>query len=346
MATHFDISLDESVQVLKRVLPLMSQQRVPTIPENYAVWFEYVMNQNQRLRSELETVMDGHGDFTKEFCRRMYEKYFLEDLHAEVDGIQDAMREAMNAVVQELSELGDDFGHFSEVLDDCGEALKGSPMQSDLQNIIVELARETRTAKNRSREVEGSLVAMADELADLRSQVNRLSRDSLTDALTGVANRRAFDEAMAKTTADIENGEGSLCLILADIDHFKVFNDTHGHLVGDTVLRFVAQELERCVKGRDLLARYGGEEFAALLPATQLNGATMLARNIRAIIEAQSLRDDYGNPIGKVTISLGVAQYRKGETISAFIERTDMCLYRSKETGRNRVTAETELESA
>ncbi|MEM7001829.1 MAG: GGDEF domain-containing protein [Pseudomonadota bacterium] len=184
---------------------------------------------------------------------------------------------------------------------------------------------------------------MSSELSELRSQVDRLSRDSRTDPLTGVGNRRSFDEALTQLTREAKSNNTPLCLIMADIDFFKVFNDTHGHPLGDKVLRSVAIEIEQCVKGRDRLARYGGEEFAILLPATPLPGAILLAESIRAIIEVLRVRDFDGNEVEPVTLSLGVSQLRPEEDSLQFLNRADDCLYLSKQNGRNCVSDESQL---
>jgi diguanylate cyclase len=341
----FDVSLDESVAILKQVLPLMSQQRVPTIPQNYAVWYDYVSSPNGELRGEIQRHLERDNDFSPELCRQIYEKYFLDEIRSEINSVQTAVREAVESAISELGALGQDISRFSNVLDSCGAKLKEDLTQDDLKGLVVELAKETNVTRERSAQVEASLQVMSDELTELRAQVNALSRDSQTDALTGVANRRAFDAALERLLVESGDESQSLCLIMADIDHFKAFNDNYGHLVGDQVLRFVAQEMQQCVKGRDVLARYGGEEFAILLPSTPLKGAVMLAESIRVIIESQVVRNHSGQELDSVTISLGVAQYLPGEDCGSFISRADACLYRSKEDGRNRVTGESQLET-
>jgi diguanylate cyclase len=341
----FDVSLDESVAILKQVLPLMSQQRVPTIPQNYAVWYDYVSRPNGELRTEIPRHIDRENEFSPELCRQVYEKYFLDEIRAEVDGVQVAVREAVESAISELGALGEDISHFSNVLDSCGAKLKEDLTQEDLKQLVVELAKQTNVTRDRSAQVESSLQLMSEELSELRVQVNALTRDSQTDALTGVANRRAFDAALAHLMSEAGDDTQPLCLIMADIDRFKDFNDSYGHLVGDQVLWFVAQEMQQCVKGRDVLARYGGEEFAVLLPSTPLQGASMLAESIRVIIESQVVSNHSGKGLESVTISLGVAQYIPGEEAASFIARADACLYRSKEDGRNRVTGENQLET-
>ena len=131
-----------------------------------------------------------------------------------------------------------------------------------------------------------------------------------------------------------------MSLILGDIDHFKTFNDTWGHQIGDQVLRLVASVLKDNVKGQDLLARYGGEEFAIVLPNTSLKDATTLADNIRLAVSKRRLLNKFTNTdLGRITMSFGVAPYVPGDSVDHLIRNADAALYKAKETGRNRVMA-------
>ncbi|KQN04763.1 hypothetical protein ASE85_07135 [Sphingobium sp. Leaf26] len=175
-------------------------------------------------------------------------------------------------------------------------------------------------------------------LVQLRSydEQDRLERLSHFDGLTGVANRRRFDEMLRRELARMRRQGGALALIMVDIDHFKLLNDHHGHLVGDARLQEVAATLAACARrGGDLVARYGGEEFAVLLPGADAVEAAEVAERMRAAVEGRVLVSPA--PDGVVTVSIGLAQAGAGEEAQALVDRADRALYDAKRGGRNRV---------
>jgi diguanylate cyclase len=163
-------------------------------------------------------------------------------------------------------------------------------------------------------------------------------KEAMTDALTGVPNRKAFDFQMEKNVKYAAEHRTPLVLMMLDIDHFKKFNDSYGHQTGDQVLGLVAGVLMANVKGKDTPARYGGEEFAVMLPETPLKAGTQFADSLRRSLEGMALVSRTTNEkLSGITMSIGVAEFRSGETIAAFIARADAALYQAKKGGRNRV---------
>jgi len=176
----------------------------------------------------------------------------------------------------------------------------------------------------------------------LLTRVNSLERLSITDGLTQVHNHRYFQDRLREEFRRAQRYDDPLSLILIDLDHFKSFNDTHGHQVGDIVLRDVAASLQRGVRETDLLARYGGEEFAILLPRTPLAGALTVAERVWR--ELGTLRTGPERTL-RVTASVGVASFPHHAVGSAdqLVRSADESLYRAKHEGRNRVCVHTVL---
>ncbi len=179
----------------------------------------------------------------------------------------------------------------------------------------------------------------------LQQNLDAVRNESLTDPLTSLANRKSFDEAFAAAIESARERNEPICLMLTDVDHFKKFNDTYGHLTGDQVLRLVAIAAKQNVKGQDIAARYGGEEFAIVLPNTPLRAGIAVADQIRrAVMSKELMKRSTGEHLGRVTISIGVASLRPTDTAATLIERADTCLYAAKRHGRNRVISEADPE--
>jgi diguanylate cyclase (GGDEF)-like protein len=170
----------------------------------------------------------------------------------------------------------------------------------------------------------------------LRAELQRFSYE---DSLTGLKNRRYFDELFRHEREVSARSDRPLCLLIFDIDHFKLFNDCHGHEAGDQALRMVGDVLATCFRGSDTVCRYGGEEFSVLMPGASLDEARQRAEQLRAAISAEPV-EHRGENLGSLTISAGIACWRENcPEFDELFRAADQALYQAKETGRNRVVA-------
>ncbi|SJZ38384.1 response regulator receiver modulated diguanylate cyclase [Trichlorobacter thiogenes] len=172
---------------------------------------------------------------------------------------------------------------------------------------------------------------------DLKRSNELLLELSNTDHLTGLFNRRFLMEALDKEVQRARRKDGQVALLLLDIDHFKLVNDTHGHLQGDVVLQKVALHIQKELRSYDIAARYGGEEFVAVLPDTSLKEAFNVADRIRLSVQGMRFAGSLSNE--RVTVSLGVALFPSPcfDDIDGLLRSADEALYQAKERGRNRV---------
>lgn len=188
-------------------------------------------------------------------------------------------------------------------------------------------------------------VKLEGTVRDLQASNKQLEELLVVDEKTGLYNYRQFRHKMEEEWLRAERYGTPLSLIMMDLDDFKELNDTHGHLAGDRALQEFATLVAGGARATDQAARYGGEEFAIILPATTLRAAITVADHIRrAVMTKELMKRSTGEHLGRVTVSIGVAVLRKGETAQSLIERADSCLYTAKRCGRNRVMCETDPE--
>lgn len=192
-----------------------------------------------------------------------------------------------------------------------------------------------RRQKFSEQELEGIEMILSAAICPIRNacQYVAIEQASLTDALTGIPNKRALDDALQRSSRLSGRHAAPYSLVICDLDHFKAVNDMHGHVVGDYLLRIAAAEIEKSIRTSDTAFRFGGEEFAVLLPHTSEQDARGVAERVREAIAA--IRVDGGGKELKVTTSCGVATYLPKESPQAWLSRADEALYRAKHQGRN-----------
>ncbi len=203
--------------------------------------------------------------------------------------------------------------------------------QAELETQKAKEQLETRV-EERTRELNRALIEVGDLAAQLNESLQQVEQLAVTDSLTETYNRRKFDETIIQEHHRANQEKTPFSLIMLDIDHFKKVNDQFGHSVGDLVLKQLSQLIRGLIRQGDLLIRWGGEEFLILLPTTQIEEAGPFAERIRLEVEQEQFVD-----AGSITISLGVAQLRKGDSTDTLLKRVDNALYQAKREGRNRV---------
>ena len=324
----------------------MKALRQNATPRNYEIWYAYASGYHPALNQQINAILKAKGSISEADLVQIYEKHLSpSQLTERIDQVGVQVKGEIDQVMAMIDAALGSATSYTESLAGATEKLGQSKDRDGVRTIIESLVQTTRTMEISNRQLEERLSASKQEINELQENLEAVRTESLTDPLTQLANRKFFDITLEKAIAEAFERNEPLSLMLTDIDHFKAFNDNFGHLTGDQVLRLVAMAVRHNVKGKDTAARYGGEEFAVILPNTVLRAAVTVAEHIRRAVMAKELmKRSTGEQLGRITISIGVATVRAGDTGQSLIERADTCLYAAKRHGRNRVMCEADPE--
>lgn len=308
-------------------------------PNNFSIWYYYYNEAFPELSRAIDELLKTRDTFDRNKYRELCDQFFFDtDERRALHATSAEIEAVASRVIEHVSEAGDNASGYITTLGKYSDQLAGENADPNVRAVISNIVSDTRRMEVESRRLKDRLSASAQEVMDLRGKLESVRREAMTDALTGVANRKKFDAELDEAAVHAGHDGEPLCLIMLDIDHFKKFNDRFGHQLGDQVLKLVARSLGDSTKGHDLVARYGGEEFAIVLPKTAIADAVTLAEKIRAAVASKSIvKKSTGEDLGHVTLSLGVSQYQPGEPLDDLIGRADGALYCAKNGGRNRV---------
>ena len=326
----------QSSEILRMVLPLMARQNAALHPMSYAIWYEHVAGINPTLTQALEARLAANTPLNDNEIYDFYAQHILGRDMQILETLRQKLRAVLEETAQAAAAAGEDTGRYSITLEETQSRITGAVSPTDMNTVIAALLRETLRMETVTRTVSRELDAKAQEVNSLTQQLEQAQTEALFDPLTGLKNRRGFERASHDLLEGTESLDG-IALLLADVDHFKQVNDTHGHLLGDKVLRTIGRTLQANIKGRDIAARLGGEEFGILLVGTTREGARILAEQIRMAIAAGRIRTVEGNTfVGAIKVSMGVSIGKAGDTLESLLARADAALYEAKRGGRNR----------
>jgi diguanylate cyclase len=340
MAVEVELSVrgPQAYGLAREAIAAMEAHGVWPTPLNFELWLHYVGDPNGDLGQEIHRLVKAGSTITEEIAEALAAEYLPKlRLSEEIRDAGDKLNKQLESITQAIRTAQRSSAAYGKTLAGASADLAAQKDQSALQSLVQGLADATRKVQTENGSLEKRLEASTSEIRTLREHLEQVRREAMTDALTNLANRKAFDEALERVCA--ETGDQPLTIALIDIDHFKRFNDTWGHQTGDQVIRYVASVIGRVGAAPRTAARYGGEEFAILFPGATIAEVFLEMEAARLEIGSRSLkRRSTNEDLGAVTVSTGLAEFHKGEAPASVMERADAALYASKRGGRDRVT--------
>ncbi|AEJ10683.1 MULTISPECIES: GGDEF domain-containing protein [Pseudomonas] len=275
---------------------------------------------------------------------------YLQQLNERLEGFQSHLHEASAGHADNSSAARELDSQLREHVDGLQSSVQGAAdvdslkhiLENRLEGLLVTMDEHKHERDRREQELAGRLQGLSERVANMeqealgyREHLEEQRQKALLDPLTGLPNRAAWSERVEREMLEWQAHGGHLAMAILDLDHFKRINDSYGHLAGDKVLKIVADQLRKRLRGHDFIARFGGEEFVLLLPQTSPAAAAQIAEVLRATVEACPFHFKGERVV--ITTSIGLGAFRPGERGDQVLKRADAALYRAKESGRNRI---------
>jgi len=386
------MSIERSTELLRLALPWMSRQRAGLHPVSYAVWFDYVAQSNPPLRAAVDEHLAREGALDEFATHALFTRHVADVDPETAQRVVDQMQRVLGGIGESAGAAGTHAARYAATLaqlaaalargdtsrgiDEHAAGVRNGPAPRQLADVVAEVIADTGTMRSQIGGLQQRLADSRREIERLRDEVRRARQDALHDSLTGLSNRRAFDQALtvllgapaaptpvaiardARAAIDAAKAPAAsrppgppptvvpagadtrgAWLMVADIDRFGRVNDAYGRDFGDQVIKAVADALRTLVPAGATLARVDGEAFGLLVQGLDAAAALLLADRVRAHVGGARIRRPDRDETERVTLSVGLARARGGETPPALLARANAALHQAKDGGRDRVVS-------
>lgn len=336
------------VERARDIIERMGREQIPTSPANYEIWTTHVAGVKPDLSREIQARLERGEVFTDETNEELFERFFANTrLSIQMLETSETIARELDDTVSNLRGAGGHAGSYAKVLQEAAERFEGGVDSAEFKSVVEHLAVTTHEMVDHNMKLAEQIEATTRQVQELQTALQSVKVEALTDGLTGLANRRMFEDTLRRRMTDAGADKSDLCLVMFDIDRFKRINDTWGDPLGDQVLRYIAAVLRAHAQGDVLAARVGGDVFALITPRTNLYLAEALATRVSKAVKSKRLSlKSTGDVIGEVTVSMGAVRFREPETVDELIARAQACVQAAKSAGRDRILTEAELDRA
>lgn len=328
------------------VLALLERAQVPPVPPFYKLCYDYLAGAQtldaMRAGAILEEGASGQGEGERSAGDQLYEDFVAPyQNEGTITQVVGSMIERIGALEKLMAQSQEANRSQAAELAGATEDLGSDDIDARLlREWILRLAATNAALQRANDELSSELDQTIEVFTTGKDELAALSRSATVDPLTGVANRAGLDQSLGELFTELPTG-ARLSLAVVDVDHFKQLNDTYGHQIGDEILRLVGRALMTSTREIDIFGRTGGDEFLVIIRDEDLPGARIIAERIRRSIVDCDLTKILGKGVvGNVTASIGVAQFRPGDTMAKLYDRADKCLFEAKQRGRNQTVVE------
>ncbi|MDX2143553.1 MAG: GGDEF domain-containing protein [Rhodospirillaceae bacterium] len=333
---------EEIAVITDKAVAAIRHHGSPAHPRSFEVWFHHFSEGMPHLSIALKNaIAEGNGIVGATEIERLHRFYIAsERTGMEAVTTSDQVAEEIAQVVVRINEALNDSDGYHAAMQSLGNQILSGTDRAKLRGWIANLLQISNTAIDQKKILELKLKESSAQINELHNNIQIININAITDRMTELFNRRYFDRILRSHIERASVSDFRFALMMADVDFFKGFNDLHGHLTGDLVLRAVAHTLKSNLNETAIVSRFGGEEFAVILPDADLHHARELAEAVRTALAARQLvKRSTKAMIGRVTISVGVTVHSKGDTAASLIDRADHALMIAKQEGRNRTVA-------